>query len=139
MNSCFLTEADRYVFGQGSHYEIYDKLGAHLTTVDGRKGVHFAVWAPNAVDVRVVGDFNGWNAAEGGMNLLGTSGIWETFIPDAKQWDMYKFAIQTRDGRILMKADPYAYHAETRPGNASKVADINSFHWTDKSWLEKKE
>ena len=80
MNSCFLTEADRYVFGQGSHYEIYNKLGAHLTTVDGRKGVHFAVWAPNAVDVRVVGDFNGWNPAEGSMTLLETSGIWETFI-----------------------------------------------------------
>ena len=139
MNSCFLTEADRYVFGQGNHYEIYNKLGAHLTTVDGQKGVHFAVWAPNAVDVRVVGDFNGWNAAYGSMELLGTSGIWETFIPDAKQWDMYKFAIQTRDGRILMKADPYAFHAETRPGNASKVADINSYKWSDKSWLEKKE
>lgn len=137
MNSCFLTEADRYVFGQGSHYEIYNKLGAHLTTVDGRKGVHFAVWAPNAVDVRVVGDFNGWNDAEGVMTLLGTSGIWETFIPGAKQWDMYKYAIRTRDGRVLMKADPYAFHAETRPGNASKVADINSFHWTDNRWIDK--
>lgn len=137
MNSCFLTDADRYVFGQGSHYEIYNKLGAHLTTADGRKGVHFAVWAPNAVDVRVVGDFNNWNGAEGVMTLLGTSGIWETFIPGAKQWDMYKYAIQTRDGRILMKADPYAFHAETRPGNASKVADINSFHWTDDRWIDK--
>lgn len=138
MNSCFLTEADRYVFGQGSHYEIYNKLGAHLTTVDGRKGVHFAVWAPNAVDVRVVGDFNGWNPAEGSMTLLETSGIWETFIPGVKQWDMYKFAIQTRDGRILMKSDPYAFHAETRPGNASKVADINSFKWSDGKWLDRK-
>ncbi len=137
MNSCFLTEADRYIFGQGTHYEIYNKLGAHLATVDGREGVHFAVWAPNAVDVRVVGDFNGWNAYEGAMMPLDTSGIWETFIPGAKQWDNYKFAIQTRDGRILMKCDPYAFHAETRPGNASKIADINGFRWSDSKWLEK--
>lgn len=138
MNSCFLTETDRYIFGQGSHYEIYNKLGAHLTTCNGRKGVHFAVWAPNAVDVRVVGDFNGWNGEEGKMTLIETSGIWETFIPGAKQWAMYKYAIQTRDGRILMKADPYAYHSETRPGNASKVADISSFRWTDSKWINKK-
>lgn len=137
MNSCFFTETDRYIFGQGNHYEIYNKLGAHLTTVDGRKGVHFAVWAPNAVDVRVVGDFNGWNGYEGAMTPLETSGIWETFIPGAKQWDNYKFAIQTRDGRILMKCDPYAFHAETRPGNASKVAEINGFRWTDSKWTEK--
>ena len=139
MNSCFLTEADRYVFGQGNHYEIYNKLGAHLTTVNGRKGVHFAVWAPNAEDVRVVGDFNGWSGEAGEMTLLGTSGIWETFIEGAKQWDMYKFAIKTRDGRVLMKADPYAFHSETRPGNASKIADINSFKWTDKNWITKME
>lgn len=137
MNSCFLTETDRYIFGQGNHYEIYNKLGAHLTTVEGREGVHFAVWAPNAVDVRIVGDFNGWNAYEGAMMPLETSGIWERFIPGAKEWDNYKFAIQTRDGRILMKSDPYAFHSETRPGNASKIADINGFHWTDSKWTEK--
>ena len=137
MNSCFLTETDRYIFGQGNHYEIYNKLGAHLTTVDGREGVHFAVWAPNAVDVRVVGDFNGWNAYEGAMMPLETSGIWETFIPNAKEWDNYKFAIQTRDGRILMKADPYAYHSQTRPENASKIANIQGFNWTDSKWMEK--
>ncbi len=137
MNSCFLTETDRYIFGQGNHYEIYNKLGAHLTTVDGREGVHFAVWAPNAVDVRVVGDFNGWNAYDGAMTPLETSGIWERFIPGAKEWDNYKFAIQTRDGRILMKADPYAYHSQTRPENASKVANIQGFNWTDAKWMEK--
>lgn len=138
MNGCFITEADRYVFGQGNHYEIYNKLGAHLTTVDGRKGVHFAVWAPNAVSVSVVGEFNDWDRAEGVMTPLESSGIWETFIPGAKKWDMYKYAIETRDGRVLMKADPYAYHSETRPGNASKVADIENFKWTDKSWIDKK-
>ena len=137
MNSCFLTETDRYIFGQGNHYEIYNKLGAHLTTVDGREGVHFAVWAPNAVDVRVVGDFNGWNAYDGAMTPLETSGIWERFIPGAKEWDNYKFAIQTRDGRILMKADPYAYHSQTRPENASKIANIQGFNWTDAKWMEK--
>ena len=139
MNSCFITESDRHYFGQGCHYDIYNKLGAHLADVDGQQGVHFAVWAPNAVDVRVVGEFNNWNEEYGAMVPVETSGIWETFIPGAKKWDMYKYAIKTRDGRTLMKADPYAYHSETRPGNASKVADINSFKWSDKKWIEKME
>ncbi len=139
MNKHFITEQDRYYFGQGCHYEVYNKLGAHLTQVDGQWGVHFAVWAPNAVDVRIVGDFNDWSEEAGTMTLLETSGIWETFVPGAKQWDKYKFAIKTKDDRTLMKADPYAYHAETRPGNASKVADINSFEWSDKKWMKKTE
>ena len=138
-NKHFITEADRFIFGQGTHYEIYDKLGAHLTTVNNVRGAHFAVWAPNAEAVSVVGDFNDWREDANYLNPLGTSGIWEGFITDVKQWDMYKYAIRTRDGRVLYKADPYAFHAEMRPGNASKVADIDSYKWSDEKWLLEKE
>ncbi len=137
MNNCFLSEADRYVFGQGNHYEIYNKLGAHLTTMDGKEGVYFAVWAPNAVQVRVVGDFNNWNAYEGEMYPVETSGIWARFIPGAKEWDTYKYSIQTRSGKIVLKTDPYAFHCETRPNNASKIANIDRFQWTDEKWIKK--
>ncbi len=138
-NKHFITEADRFVFGEGNHYEIYNKLGAHLTEVNGISGVHFAVWAPNAEAVSVVGEFNDWREDAYYLQPLGTSGIWEGFIPGVEQWAMYKYAIRTRDGRLLMKADPYAFHAEMRPGNASKVADIDSYKWSDEKWLAEKE
>ncbi len=138
-NKHFITEADRFIFGEGTHYEIYDKLGAHLTEVNGVSGVHFAVWAPNAEAVSVVGEFNAWREDAYYLQPLGTSGIWEGFISGVKQWDMYKYAIRTRDGRVLMKADPYAFHAEMRPGNASKVADVDSYKWSDDKWLAEKE
>jgi len=134
-----ITEADRYVFGKGCHYEIYRKLGAHLMEIDKKKGVYFAVWAPNAVSVSVIGDFNDWDDEKDQMNVLGESGIWEVFVPGAKKWDKYKFSIETKTGQILHKADPYAFHAELRPGNASKVADIDGFKWSDAKWLEKQE
>ena len=133
-----ITETDRYIFGQGNHYEIYNKLGAHIMEIDGNKGVYFAVWAPNAAYVSVVGDFNGWDPYRNGMSAIETSGIWETFIPWMKEWDTYKFAIHTRDGRIIYKVDPYGFHSEMRPGNASKVADIDGFQWTDDEWIKKK-
>ena len=135
----FITETDRYIFGQGTHYEIYNKLGAHLVEIDGQKGVYFAVWAPNAAYVSVVGEFNQWDPHRNGMQAIETSGIWEAFIPGVKEWDTYKFAIHTRDGRIIFKADPYAFHSEVRPGNASKVANIDGFNWTDEKWIEKKD
>ena len=135
----FKTETDRYIFGQGTHYEIYNKLGAHLVEIDGQKGVYFAVWAPNAAYVSVVGEFNQWDPHRNGMQAIETSGIWEAFIPGVKEWDTYKFAIHTRDGRIIFKADPYAFHSEVRPGNASKVANIDGFNWTDEKWIEKKD
>lgn len=134
-----ITQTDRYIFGQGNHYEIYNKLGAHIMEIDGRKGVYFAVWAPNATYVSVVGDFNEWDPHRNGMQAIETSGIWEAFIPEVKEWDTYKFAIFTRDGRILYKADPYAFHSELRPGNASKVANIEGFNWTDQKWIEEKD
>lgn len=134
-----ITEADRYVFGKGCHYEIYRKLGSHLMEIDGEKGVYFAVWAPHAKSVSVIGDFNDWNKDENEMQVLGESGIWEVFIPGAKKWDRYKYVIETAEGDLLYKADPYAFHAEVRPGNASKVAEIDGFDWTDAKWLEKQE
>ena len=135
----YITEADRYVFGEGNHYEIYNKLGAHFTEINGKKGVYFAVWAPNAIGVSLVGDFNNWDINDTPMSRLGTSGIWEVFVRNAKKWDMYKFAIKTRDGRVLYKSDPYAFHSEVRPGTASKIVDINHFRWTDSKWIEKME
>lgn len=134
-----ITEADRYVFGEGNHYEIYNKMGAHFMEIDGVKGVYFAVWAPNAAEVSVVGEFNDWDLSENQMNMLETSGIWEAFVPEAKMWDMYKYAIKTKSGSVLYKADPYGFHSELRPGTASKIADIDNFKWTDKKWLDKQE
>ena len=135
----FITEADRYVFAEGNHYEIYNKMGAHFAEIDGKKGVYFAVWAPNAVGVSVIGEFNNWDINANEMEVLGSSGIWEAFITNAEKWDMYKYAIKTRDGRILYKADPYAFHSELRPGTASKIADIDHFRWSDSKWIEKQE
>ncbi len=134
-----ITEADRYVFGEGNHYEIYNKMGAHFFEIDGVKGVYFAVWAPNAEAVSVVGDFNEWKPKKTPMKMLGTSGIWEAFVPEAKMWDMYKYAITTRKGEVLYKSDPYGFHSELRPGTASKIVDIDKFKWTDKKWLDKQE
>ncbi len=135
----FITEADQYVFGEGNHYEIYNKLGAHLKEIDGKKGVYFAVWAPNAKSVSVVGDFNDWEIDNGIMKKIGESGIWETFIFDAKKWDMYKYVIETSSGEVIYKSDPYGFHFEVRPGTACKVVDIDNFKWTDGRWLEKQE
>lgn len=138
MNRYKITADDCYMFGKGTNYEIYEKLGAHATTVDGKKGVYFAVWAPHAVDVAVIGDFNDWIEMDAGMKMENDSGIWEKFVPYAKVGDMYKFVIFTKDGEKLYKADPFANWAELRPGTASRVANINGYRWKDKEWIEKK-
>ncbi len=129
-------ELDQYLFGQGTHYDIYRKLGAHAVTRNRKKGVYFAVWAPNAKAVSVVGDFNGWDREQAPMKRVGAIGVYETFIPGVKPGDLYKFCIETGDGRELYKADPYAVSAELRPGTASKVADISGFKWGDARWME---
>lgn len=132
----FISELDRYLFGAGTHYEIYDKLGAHPRTCGGQDGYYFAVWAPHAREVHLVGDFNGWNPDLTPMTALADSGIWEYFYPGIKTGELYKFAITTDSGRILFKADPYAFSAEFRPGTASVTADIGNFKWTDAGWME---
>ena len=136
MDTVFISEADQYVFGQGTHYDIYKKLGAHPCTKSGKKGTYFAVWAPNAVSVSVVGDFNGWNTESNYMNKLGEGGIYETFIPGVKEGTMYKYYIKTKSGKGLYKADPYANYSELRPGTASVVYDITKIKWKDEEWLK---
>ena len=132
------TELDRYLFGQGTHYDIYKKMGAHLTVQDGFKGVCFDLWAPNANRVWVIGSFNGWNETADEMKRLEpeTMGIYELFIPGLEEGVLYKYLIETKDGRRLYKADPFASYSEMRPGNASCVADIDHFKWTDTKWME---
>ena len=135
---CAVTDMDQYLFGQGTHYEIYKKLGAHPAEMNGEKGVYFAVWAPNAKDVRVVGEFNRWGSDGYRMTRLEPLGIYEVFIPELKEGSMYKYLIETRSGEYLYKADPFAFYAEKRPGNASIVADIDHFTWHDAKWMEKR-
>lgn len=133
----FITEGDRYLFGMGTHYEIYEKLGAHKAVdEDGNDGIYFAVWAPNAAQVFVVGSFNGWDGGGYEMERLGSSGIYELFTDKAAVGDMYKYLIIAKDGRWIYKADPYANYAEVRPGTASVITDLNGFGWTDRDWIE---
>ena len=135
----FITEVDRYLFGNGTHYEIYEKLGAHPVNYKGKDGMYFAVWAPHAEAVSVVGDFNGWDPDANPMTVLEDSGIYETFVPSLSVGELYKFAITPKTGKVLFKADPYAFSAEYRPGTASVTADISHFKWTDAKWMEKRQ
>ena len=132
-------EKDQYYFGQATHYDIYKKLGAHVTTQGKKQGVYFAVWAPNAAKVAVVGEFNDWATDANPMKKTGPIGVWETFVPGAAVGDFYKFYIKAQDGRDLFKADPYANWSEMRPGNASRVADISGFKWTDSAWIKNRQ
>ena len=135
----FISEADQYLFSQGTHYDIYKKLGAHLSVEKGVKGVYFGVWAPNAKEVHVIGTFNEWNEDSLPMKKLGDVGIWGLFVPKAAEGDMYKFLISAQDGRKLYKADPFANQAEYRPGTASVVADLSGFAWKDAKWMEQRD
>ena len=137
-NALYITEADQYVFAQGCHYEIYNKMGAHKTTENGVEGVYFAVWAPNAKYVNVAGSFNDWDAYQYELQRLGEGGIYAGFVPGVKEDDLYKFVITTADDEKIYKADPYANYSELRPGNASRVTDISNFKWTDKAWMDAK-
>ena len=132
------TELDAYLFGQGTHYDIYKKLGAHLSVDGKKKGVRFAVWAPNAKRVFVIGEFNGWDETANEMERVEPEsiGVFETFVPNIGTGVLYKYLIETADGTLLYKADPYANEAELRPGTASKVADIEHFKWTDSKWMK---
>jgi 1,4-alpha-glucan branching enzyme len=133
-----ISEIDRYFFGNGTHYEIYEKMGAHQMTLNGKKGTYFAVWAPHAKAVSVVGNFNEWNASSNPMSVLETSGIWETFVPSLGVGELYKFSITTAAGKEILKSDPYAQYAEFRPGTASITVDTSHFKWSDEAWMEKR-
>ena len=132
-------ELDQYLFGQGNHYEIYEKMGAHKVTYKGKEGVYFAVWAPNARRVAVVGDFNGWDFEADYMERQEPVGIYTCFVPGVKEGDLYKFCIETQQGKRIFKADPFANYAELRPGTASRVTDISNLKWTDSAWMTKRE
>lgn len=127
---------DHYLFGQGNHYEIYKKLGSHIVKKGKKEGVYFAVWAPNAVSVSVVGDFNQWDQNANKMEKGEPLGIFTCFIPDVKKGSLYKYCIETYKGEFVYKADPFANYAEMRPGNASRVTDISKLKWTDAKWME---
>ena len=131
-----ISEYDRYLFGAGNHYEIFKKLGAHITTVNGVEGVAFGVWAPNAKAVSVIGNFNNWDSRRNQMRILGESGIWELFIPGLKQYDQYKFQVKDKNNHVCDKADPYAFFAQVRPETASVVYDSSHYTWNDKTWMQ---
>ena len=122
-------------FSAGDSVRAQEFMGAHPAVRDGQEGWVFRVWAPHAKQVAVMGDFNGWSEDANPMEPL-DGGVWEVFIPGLQQYDTYKYAVHTPSGRVLAKADPYAFHAETRPGNASKLYDLSGYQWGDQSWMD---
>ena len=131
-----LTDFDLHLLGEGTHYRNYDRLGAHIQTHRGFRGVHFAVWAPNAARVSVIGNFNHWDGRRHPMGNRGATGIWEIFIPDLCEGEVYKYEVKSRHGGYLVeKSDPYGFAAEMRPRTASVVCDVSKFKWTDQEWL----
>lgn len=133
-----LSELDMYLFGEGTHYEIYNRLGAHPMLINGVEGVLFAVWAPNAKRVSVIGSFNDWDARRSQMRMREKSGIWELFIPSLCAYDKYKYEIKTHSGEILQKSDPYGNFFELRPSTATLIYDIGNYNWNDKAWYKKR-
>jgi len=136
MESPFLTDFDLHLLGEGSHYRSYEKLGAHLTELEGKPGVRFAVWAPNAQYVSVVGDFNSWNRDTHPMRPRGASGIWEAFVPDIGHGDLYKYFIRSNyHDYEAEKIDPYGFSFEVRPRTASQVWSLDGYEWEDEHWM----
>ncbi|MGE5327148.1 MAG: 1,4-alpha-glucan branching protein GlgB [Deltaproteobacteria bacterium] len=135
-----LSDFDLHLMGEGTHYKKYERLGAHLTEAEGVRGVAFAVWAPNAKRVSVVGNFNHWDGRRHPMRVRGGSGIWELFVPGLAEGEVYKFEVKSHhNGHLATKADPYAFSSELRPKTASVVFDINRFQWHDEAWMSRRE
>jgi len=132
-----LTDYDLHLLGEGRHWKSYEKLGAHLQQAAGVAGVSFAVWAPNAQAVSVIGEFNGWDGQRHQMRKLIPSGIWELFVPGVPAGASYKYRVQTDEG-VTDRADPYGFAAEVPPQNASRVTDLTGYHWQDADWLEQR-
>jgi len=136
-NSPYLTDVDLHLFGEGNHHRIYEKLGAHLATVGGVSGVYFAVWAPSARNVSILGDFNLWDGRQHQMRKRNNS-VWELFVPDIGVGTAYKYEIKNWEGHIYEKSDPYGFCQEVRPKTASIVANLDNYNWKDSDWLEKR-
>jgi 1,4-alpha-glucan branching enzyme len=136
-NSPRITDLDIHLFAEGNHHRIYEKLGAHTTKVDGVVGVYFALWAPNARNVSLIGDFNSWDGRKHQMRK-GSSGIWELFIPELAAGTAYKYEVKNWEGHIYEKSDPYGFQQEVRPKTASIVADLDTYQWNDAEWMEKR-
>jgi 1,4-alpha-glucan branching enzyme len=130
-----LTDFDLHLLGEGTHHRMFDKLGSHCVEFGGTRGVHFAVWAPNAERVSVIGDFNGWDGRVTPMRLLVPGGIWEIFIPELREGEKYKYEIRARDGSILKKTDPFGLAFEVPPQSAAIVRDISRYQWGDHDWM----
>ena len=135
----FISQDDQYLFAQGTHYDIYEKLGAHPSCEDGEEGMFFAVWAPNAKQVYVIGEFNDWNESATPMTKLGPGGIHSVFVKGVGAGVLYKYLIITQEGEKLYKADPFANSAELRPGTASRTTDLTKFRWTDTTWMKERD
>ena len=135
----FISQDDQYLFAQGTHYDIYEKLGAHPSCEDGVDGMFFAVWAPNAKQVYVIGEFNDWNESATPMTKLGPGGIHSVFVKGVGTGILYKYLIITQEGEKLYKADPFANSAELRPGTASRTTDLTKFRWTDTTWMKERD
>lgn len=131
-----LTDFDLHLFNEGTHHKIFEKLGAHLRSINSVDGALFAVWAPCARRVSVVGSFNQWDGRRHQMRQLGSSGVWELFIPGICHGDIYKYEIKTCKDEIYIKSDPYAFYSEVRPNTASIVYDMNTYAWKDSAWME---
>ena len=131
-----LTDFDLHLLGEGTHYKTYEKLGAHVTEIAGVHGVSFAVWAPNAKRVSVVGNFNHWDGRQHPLRVRGSTGVWEVFIPGLREGEIYKFEIKSRKQNYLgLKTDPYGFYSEPRPKTASIVYDLDRYAWNDQTWM----
>jgi 1,4-alpha-glucan branching enzyme len=133
-----LTDFDLHLFGEGTHHRAFEKLGAHLVRLGGTAGVHFALWAPNADRVSVIGDFNGWDGRVHPMRNLGASGLWELFVPGLRDGENYKFEIRAKTGALLKKSDPYGFAFEIPPQTASIVRDLSRYEWHDADWMARR-
>jgi len=134
-----ITDFDLHLFNEGNHHKIYEKLGAHICELNGIQGTLFAVWAPCAKRVSVIGNFNQWDGRHHQMRLLGCSGVWEIFIPGVGQGEIYKYEIKTQSNELYIKSDPYAFYSELRPNTASIVYDLDSYRWSDDEWIKERD
>ena len=134
----FITDFDLYLLNEGTHWKSYEKLGAHFRKLNGVQGVNFAVWAPNATAVSVIGEFNDWKADAHPMRKHIPSGFWEIFVPDVEEWTTYKYVIRNGDA-VFEKSDPYGFYAEVPPYTASKVVHLDRYQWNDAAWQKKRE